>query len=189
MAWWIMSAEKQWQWWNLAVFLQGHPYSAAKCQKTERHPDKPCQLIRGFVIFIFIFLSPALLSFREIFGYSIAKSVLCYSWPFLGRRQFASQTTEDLWSGTPNSQARFNFHSNSESTSKPQPIPITQAALNPNPNAKPKPKPNPTHAHTISSCQWPGYLQNLGRGDLERCPMDCSAGRWMSGTPSFCVWG
>lgn len=143
MAWWIMSAEKQWQWWNLAVFLQGHPYSAAKCQKTERHPDKPCQLIRGFVIFIFIFLSPALLSFREIFGYSIAKSVLCYSWPFLGRRQFASQTTEDLWSGTPNSQARFNFHSNSESTSKPQPIPITQAALNPNPKTKTKTQSNP----------------------------------------------
>jgi len=62
---------------------------------------------------------------------------------------------EDLWSGTPNSQARFNFHS----------IP------NPNPNPNPQTQPTPTRS-PVASCQWPGYLQNLGRGDLERCPMD-----------------
>jgi len=59
---------------------------------------------------------------------------------------------------------------------------------------QPKSKPtNPTHAHTISSCQLPvaGLFTKPWTWRSRALPhglLDLWAGRWMSGTPSFCVW-
>jgi len=133
------------------------------CKK--KMEEKPCQLIRDF-------LGTALLSFfGEIF--SFAKSVLCYSWQFC---------VAIGWPKLRICGAEHPIH-RPDSISIPFQTPTpTQTQIQ---THKPNPRPHDLQLPVagLFTKPWTWRSRALPHGLL-----DLWAGRWMSGTPSFCVW-